>query len=138
MDQTRLQKLLSEKGYSVTRQRLLVFNKLRGAEEPVTVTHLATSLHDIDKASVYRTVELFEKIGIIHRVWSGFKSKIELSDEFSAHHHHFTCLDCGKTIGLESEVLENNLREFETEHGFKLTQHSVELSGYCRACLAVK
>lgn len=135
MDKTRLQKLLSEKGFSVTRQRLSVFNKLRDAKEPVTVTHLTTLLGDIDKASVYRTVELFEKNGIIHRVWSGFKSKIELSDEFSAHHHHFTCLKCGKTIGLESETLENNLKEFETEYGFKLTQHSVELSGYCQTCL---
>ena len=138
MDKTRLQKLLQDKGYSITRQRLLVFTTLRAASEPITITQLTKQLTNVDKASVYRTVELFEKIGIIHRVWSGFKSKIELSDEFSAHHHHFTCLTCNRTIGLESEALENNLKEFETEHNFKLTQHSVELSGYCQSCLATK
>ena len=130
----RLGKLLGEQGYSVTSQRTRVFEALRKAEEPITIIELADRLKNVDKVSVYRTIDLFEKVGVTHRVWTGFKSKIELSEAFSAHHHHFTCIKCGKTIGLKSEKLENHLKDFEQEHDFELVQHSVELSGYCVDC----
>lgn len=130
----RLKQVLSENGYSVTSQRLRVFNELQKADEPMTVVDLAGRLTNVDRVSSYRTIELFEKIGIIHRVWTGFKNKVELSEAFSSHHHHFTCIKCGKSTGLKSELLERELKNFETEHGFKLVQHSVELNGYCANC----
>lgn len=131
---SRLEKILKENGRSVTRQRLMVFNVLREIDQPITTVELAKKLPGLDKVSVYRTVELFENIGLIHRIWHGFKSKVELSEAFSPHHHHFTCVKCGKIIGLKSDKLERDLAEFESEHGFKLTHHSVELSGYCTDC----
>lgn len=134
MDTSRLKKLLREQGYSITKQRLHIFETLQKTEEPITVVQLSKSLKKVDTVSVYRAIELFEKIGIVQRVWSGFKSKVELSESFSSHHHHFTCLQCGKTIGLKSEMLEADLKTFELEHGFTLIQHSVELSGYCAQC----
>ena len=127
-------KILRENGYSITSQRLSVFDALQQIDDPITITQLADKLTDMDRVSVYRTVELFEKVGIVHRLWTGFKSKIELSENFSPHHHHFTCLECDETIGLNSEVLEKDLKDFECEYGFELTQHSVELSGYCTKC----
>lgn len=130
----KLAKILREAGYSVTEPRVAVFECLRAIAEPISTTELAKTISTIDRVSVYRTVELFEKIGIIHRVWTGFKSKVELSDAFSPHHHHFTCLKCGKTVGLKSDKLEEALHEFEAQHGFNLTHHSVELSGYCSSC----
>lgn len=134
----RLKKLLSQKGYSITMPRLKVFEALQEAHHPTTVTQLSNTLKDVDRVSIYRTIELFEKIGIVHRVWTGFKSKIELSDAFSSHHHHFTCVKCGKTIGLESDKLETVLKDFGQEYNFELTHHSVELSGYCGSCLNSK
>lgn len=130
----RLGSLLRDNGYSLTHQRIQVFEALTKYEEPVTVVQLARNLSNVDKVSVYRTVDVFEKIGVIHRVWTGFKSKIELSDIFSSHHHHFICIKCGKTIGLESEKLEQDLKDFEQKYGFELIQHSVELSGHCQSC----
>lgn len=130
----KLQRLLTDKGYSVTRQRLAVFEVLLRANTPLSTVRLADQLSEVDKASVYRTVELFEEIGIAQRVWTGFKSKVELSDAFSPHHHHFTCVNCGKVIGVVSDRFEAELKELENKHGFKLTRHSIELSGYCSDC----
>lgn len=130
----RFKKLLAQHGHSVTKPRLAVFKALLDSKDPLAVTQLAEQLPDIDRVSVYRTIELFEKITIVQRVWSGFKSRIELSEAFSPHHHHFTCSRCGDTIGLHSVQLENDLSQLEAVHGFKLTHHSIELSGYCANC----
>ena len=135
MDQLeRCKRLLAQQGYSITRPRLAVFEVLLAAEDPLAITDIARELIDIDRVSVYRTIDLFEKVGIVQKVWSGFKSKIELSETFSPHHHHFTCTKCGNTIGLHSEKLEADLAALESQHGFKLLQHSIELSGYCANC----
>ena len=118
----------------MTEPRQVVFEVLQNANKPMRVTDLAKLIEKVDKVSVYRTVDLFEKIGVTHRVWTGFKSKVELSDAFSPHHHHFMCLECGKTLGIKSEKLEDDLCSMEKEYGFKLTQHSIELSGFCGDC----
>lgn len=130
----KLEKLLRNRGKSITKPREAVFGALQASKEPLSVTDLVSSLENVDKASVYRTVELFESVGIINRVWTGFKSKIELSEEFSVHHHHFTCRKCGRMSSFESEELEKSLEELENKNDFKLTHHSVELSGYCSVC----
>lgn len=134
---TRLKKILEQHGRSVTRQRLRAFTALQEADEPITTVQLATRLSGLDKVSVYRTVELFQEIGIVHRVWTGFKSKIELAEAFSTHHHHFSCTKCGATIAVESQPLEKSLHDLESKHGFELTQHSVELSGFCAKCHSI-
>lgn len=131
---TDVRTLLASHGYSLTAPRQTVFDELKKLHKPVTVVELAKRLPEVDRVSVYRTVDVFEKIGVARRVWTGFKSKIELSEEFSSHHHHFACLKCGKTIDLESEELERSMKAFETRHGFTLVQHSVELTGYCADC----
>jgi len=130
----KLRKTLKANGHSVTKARLNTFAALVAAHHPITVVELAEKLATVDKVSVYRSVELFETIGVIHKVWTGFKSKIELSEIFSAHHHHFSCILCGQTESIKSPVLEDSLHNLEVEHGFELRQHSVELSGHCNKC----
>ncbi len=131
---TDIRTLLTTHGYSLTTPRQAVFDKLKKIAEPVTIVELARQLPKIDKVSVYRTIDVFEEIGIVDRVWTGFKSKVELCEEFSSHHHHFTCLKCGKTVDLESEELERSMKALEASHGFMLLQHSIELAGYCKDC----
>lgn len=130
----KLKQLLRDRGYSTTRPRLLVFDRLQKSKGPVSVAELASQLKEIDNASTYRTIGLFESAGIIQRVWTGFKSKVELSEKFSSHHHHFTCHSCGKVISFDSKGLEDSLAKLEKTEGFKLTHHSVELSGFCESC----
>jgi Fe2+ or Zn2+ uptake regulation protein len=71
---------------------------------------------------------------VVDRVWNGFKSRIELSDAFSPHHHHFTCVSCASTVGVESDEIETALQKLENSNGFSLTHHSIELRGFCENC----
>lgn len=130
----KLKSLLKNQGYSVTRPRTIVFGVLNEAHEALTVAQIIEKSAGIDMVSVYRTLQLFEKTGVVHRIWNGFKSKIELSEDFLPHHHHFTCRRCGSSMAIESDDLERSLHALEGVYGFDLKQHSVELSGYCSKC----
>lgn len=125
---------LAHVGLKVTRQRRLVFMALleKGA---LTTPEIATLLSaSVDRATVYRTLETFEKIKLVDRIWDGWKSKIELSDAFITHHHHATCSSCGKGMRIESDELENTLRSIANGLKFTMNSHTVELYGLCESC----
>lgn len=130
--------ILQRAGYSATKARKAVFAILE-TSEPLTMHELIVRAKDIDRASVYRTIELFEKLGIAHRLHIGWKYKIELTNEYQPHHHHITCLKCGKSQSfLENVSLENNLHNISEEHGFTLKNHLIELQGLCNNCTSSK
>ena len=96
--------------------------------------NLVERLAHIDRASVYRTVELFERLGIAQRLYTGWKYKIELTDKFTAHHHHLTCTSCGKTIAMGEHELETFIEQIARRHGLTPTAHQIEVQGICREC----
>lgn len=95
---------------------------------------LVAKCSGVDRASVYRTVTLFERLSIVQKLHIGWKYKIELTDQFAIHHHHLTCLCCGKTIVLQPESLERFVETLATQYEFQPTAHQIELQGYCRRC----
>lgn len=129
----RFENTLRAAKYSHTAPRRVVFEALLSG--PATPARLSESLSSkVDKASVYRTVQLFEQLGIVNRVWQGFKSHIELSEIFLPHHHHAVCQRCGAVADIASPELEQVLARLARQHGFLTVDHSVELSGYCGEC----
>lgn len=129
--------ILKDSGYSVTEQRLYIFQILEG-KEPLTMFELYTIARGkLDRASVYRTVALFEKLGIVQRVNIGWKYKIELSDRFAEHHHHLTCLNCHKVIPISEQELEAFINGLANSYHFKPIDHQVEVQGYCETCAAL-
>jgi Fur family transcriptional regulator, ferric uptake regulator len=132
-----LREALKSKGLSVTKTRQQVFNALADSDT-LTMNQLTRKLiHKMDRATVYRTIELFEKLGIVNRVQIGWKYKLELSEKFAGHHHHATCMQCGTVIAFEEDPnLESDIHALAEGLGFKLTSHSLELRGLCPACRA--
>lgn len=126
---------LKEAGYSVTKPREIVFSALLSGR-PRSMRELTLDLSSvIDRASIYRTVALFEKLGIVTRVQTGWKYKIELSDRFTPHHHHMTCQSCGRDISFdEPEDLDLLINKVASQHGFVAKNHTLEISGLCSQC----
>ena len=126
--------ILRDNGYSTTKTRQAVFAAL-SSHKPLSMHELVERCSDIDRASVYRSVALFEEIGIVHRLYTGWKYTIELSDRFGLHHHHATCSRCGKIISLEEDTaLESALRRLADKHSFVISGHEIELTGLCNNC----
>jgi Fur family transcriptional regulator, ferric uptake regulator len=128
--------LLKSSGNSVTKARLAVFDSLVG-QEPISMAELVKRAGRIDRASVYRAVELFEQLHIVQRVNFGWKYKIELSDKFTAHHHHATCTNCERTVAMNEQMLEHFIDQLARQYGFAPTAHQIEIQGLCKDCQLV-
>ena len=122
-------------GYSVTKTRLTVFKVLLNSEALRMNEIVQLSAPAINRASVYRTIDLFEKLGIVQRVQHGWKYTIELTDTYHHHHHHMRCLSCHKLFTIEGDThLEIDLKKLAAAQHFTMTQHTVEIQGYCKIC----
>jgi len=95
---------------------------------------LTTKVPDIDRATVYRVIKLFEKLNVVQRLHTGWKYKLELSDTFAEHHHHMTCTHCNKTIAMNERELEQLVDRLAKQHAFTPTTHQIEIQGICKDC----
>lgn len=122
-------------GYSITKSRKAVFMTLLD-REPQAIGEITRSLNGVvDRASIYRALTLFESLGIVERLAFGWKYKFELSDTFAAHHHHATCIRCGKIVLFEeSDVIKLELKKQAEAVGFFETNHQLEVRGICATC----
>jgi Fur family ferric uptake transcriptional regulator len=132
---TLLQKLLKDSSYSMTAPRKLVC-ELLWDQEPLSMHDLTErSRGKIDRASLYRTVGLFERLGLVRRIYIGWKYKVELSDVFTHHHHHISCLDCGKIVAItEDTEIEQLIHALSDRYGFTAPSHQLEVTGCCPEC----
>ncbi|ASP48703.1 ferric iron uptake transcriptional regulator [Cognaticolwellia beringensis] len=85
---------------------------------------------EIGLATVYRVLNQFDDAGIVTRHhFEGGKSVFELSHK--KHHDHLVCLNCGKVIEFEDDVIEQRQEDVAKLHKVKLTNHSLYLYGEC-------
>lgn len=130
-----LEYILKKEKHHITVHRRAVFKMLYG-KKPLSMHELHQELkHTMDRTSIYRTIELFEKLGIIHRIQIGWKYKIELSDIFVAHHHHIRCLKCGRIIELaEDKRIEALIADIAATNNIQNPVHQLEIQGSCNDC----
>lgn len=131
---TKLKQTLKQSGSSATKSRVAIFDSIR-QHGPVGTGVLIKDVGKIaDRATVYRALELFEKLGIINRIWYGPEPLVELSEVFTPHHHHALCQNCGRAIDIVSSELESVLSALAKKSHFLALGHTVELTGYCERC----
>lgn len=131
-----LKTTLKQAGLSLTKPRLIVFELLEG-QPPLTMSELTRRASGLlDRATLYRTVATFEKIGIVNRVHMGWKYNLELAETFAHHHHHLSCLSCGRLVALTEPEAEQLIENLAGRHGFSVVQHQLEIQGHCRDCQA--
>ncbi len=126
--------ILRANKYSLTQSRLVVAKTLL-ANRSITMASLLKEVDGrTDRASVYRTIDLFEKLHIINRIYTGWKYRIELSQQFN-HHHHATCEICQKnTVLAHDQKLEDALTHLAESINFDMHAHQLELIGICDSC----
>ncbi len=130
----RFKKQLQAGGYRITAPRMRMFGYLQN-HPALTMKQLIELIDQHDQVTVYRNVDLFEKLGIITKVQIGRSVKIELSDMFAHHHHHMACVNCGKVYVLkDNPAIERQIAKISQASGFKPTDHSLEIRGLCKNC----
>lgn len=130
-----------KEGYKLTTQRRAILNviienhdKHLNPEEVYDIVRV--KYPEIGIATVYRTLQLLEKLNIIYRLnFDDGYNRYELNHNSEGHHHHhLICLKCGKVMEVELDLLENLENEIESENGFKIVDHNVKFFGYCTDC----
>ena len=129
-----LEKLLHSSGNRLTAPRQAVFEALQNATEPLSLAQLSEQVGQVDRTSIYRTLELYESLHIIEIVHVGWKKRYELASPFKPHHHHLQCTQCHELIELKTPELEQLIDQLAATHGYQLSSHHIELHGICPSC----
>lgn len=128
--------ILKSNGYSATKSRQAIFNSLIALHHPATLKEIQLLVSSqVDRSSVYRTIDLFVKLNIARRVQIKWKDQFELSEIFLPHHHHIFCEICGKVEELHiSDTIESELAKSIASTGYVQASHQLEVSGICHDC----
>jgi len=108
-------------GLRITLQRRLICQVLAGAPDEhlsaIDIAERAGSPDPIDVSTVYRTLEVFEELGVVHHVHLGHGPGIyHLSDR--SDHHHLVCEKCGRVVDLPADTLEESFTGIIRDYGF--------------------
>ena len=121
-----------ERGVRLTDQRKLVAKVMSESHDHPDVDELHKRVNKIDSkisiATVYRTVKLFEEVGIIAKHdFKGGKARYEELSE--SHHDHLIDIKSGEIIEFVDEEIEKLQKKVAEKLGYKLVDHRLELYG---------
>jgi Fur family ferric uptake transcriptional regulator len=137
-----IRRLLTRRGYRLTRPRQAVLDVLATGREPRTVAqiHRGLGAERANLVSVYRTVKLLGEIGLVRATdATDGQRRYELAEPFTSHHHHLICRRCGHIEDLEGCLLEARVlgrlgRQVRQTHRFRVTDHELRFFGVCVRC----
>lgn len=132
---------LQKEGYKLTTQRRAILNTIvDNHDEHLSCDDVYNIVKkdypDLGIATVYRTLQLFEKLNIVYKLnFDDGCSRYELNlGSENHHHHHLICLNCGKVQEVKLDLLEALEEEIENEGQFTIVDHNVKFYGYCSEC----
>ncbi|MDR2862575.1 MAG: transcriptional repressor [Puniceicoccales bacterium] len=125
---------LRARALRITEPRKAMLHILATTTTPVSVENLHHTLGNgtADLVTVYRSIEAFEKAGIVqrHPLESG-KNLYSLTNH--AHHHHIMCRECGRIDNIDGCAAERFEKEAR-KLGYKKISHVFEIYGVCESC----
>lgn len=130
MDTSQIHDLLSSTGHKLTAPRKHITKWLSNHEGIFSASELCAALKTLDKVSVYRTLELFCDLDIIHPVTSLHGEQHFEIHQQTKHHHHIVCTACEKNECIPCDIPKKKFTSFKNVH------HSVVFTGLCNPCTA--
>ena len=116
----------------MTDQRRTIATILDSVIDHPDVEELYGRINKVDKsislATVYRTVKLFEELGILEKLEFG-DGRARYEDADREHHDHLINVQNGEVIELVNSDIEKLQEKIAQELGFKLLGHKLELYG---------
>ncbi|WP_025157992.1 Fur family transcriptional regulator [Leifsonia aquatica] len=122
-----------------TWQREAVREALSSTEGFISAQSLHLSLHEtgspIGLATVYRALADLAAEGDADSLQSPEGESLYRACT-GGHHHHLICRNCGLTVEIEADAVEEWARAAAAAHGFTQAQHVVDVFGLCENCSA--
>ena len=89
----------------------------------------------VGRASIYRTLEQLDELGLVHRLDLGTGiATYEPAEPSGEHHHHLLCDRCGRVVPFHDTDLERAIAKVTRQSNFDVSAHDVTLHGLCPRC----
>ncbi len=123
-----------------TTGRRAIIELLVGAGQPVSIGDIAERLPELPRSSAYRHLVDLQVAGVVRRVAANDEfARYELEEEFTEHHHHFLCIDCGTVIDVTpppafERTIAAAVDQLAEVQGFEPQGHRLDILGLCGDC----
>jgi Fur family transcriptional regulator, ferric uptake regulator len=129
--------MLRADGDRVSAARRLVLEALFAADGPVSADAIADGLDGqhtpLDRTSVYRNLEHFEKLGIVHHVHAGHGAGLYVLAG-SGEHEYLVCERCHRVEAVEPKVLDAARSAIQRAAGYRARFSHFPIHGLCSTC----
>lgn len=125
----------------ITPQRELIFKLLAQSKEHPTAEFLFEKLkHELPAVSlntVYKTLDLFERKGLVKRFIINIGENVYHYDANTLPHAHIICINCGRVDDINGEIahLMDKLKNKAAENtDYRIMSTDLYLYGICPVC----
>jgi Fur family transcriptional regulator, ferric uptake regulator len=130
------------KGIRLTAQRRALIATIQEATTHLDAENLLRLARErdpnINRATVYRTIEMLKKLGMIDELdlmhLNGERHYYEVKTRQD--HLHLACSECGEIIEFATPAFERLKREIAAKNNFEIQVMRLEVGGLCSACAA--
>ena len=128
---------LRKLGYRLTPQRIMILEAVERADSHISAEEIYTQVHRrypyINISTVYRTLELLEKLGLVIKTDFG-EGRVRYHPVDKGHHHHLVCQECGAIIDIDESTLARLQDVLLARYNFSASLKHVAIFGLCSNC----
>lgn len=133
-----IEDLLKKSSLKNTKQRYTILSIIESTKEPITAEEIFKQLViddcKINLSTVYRTLHALTNKNVLLKILKGDgTAAYELND--LSHNHYITCSMCNSSVLIDSCPVKELSEMVSKNTGFKVTGHSLQLTGICSKCL---
>lgn len=134
-------KTLRGSGLRATPTRRAIIDVLRTTNSHMTASEIIRSLNvaakTYDQSTIYRGLSDLGRVGLIA------ESRMSPGDTVyewisQSNHHHLRCANCGRTMLLDTQLVQEFISKVHSRHGFHVNATHLIVSGTEHACPADK
>ena len=128
---------LSELGYRLTPQRVMVLSAIEDSDDHISAEEIYAQIvakyPQVNISTVYRTLELLKRLGLVTETDLG-GGRVRYHSVEKGHHHHLVCQECGAIIDLDESVLASVKDTLRREYKFIADLRHLAVFGHCVNC----
>ena len=128
---------LRKLGYRLTPQRIMILEAVERADSHISAEEIYTQVHRrypyMNISTVYRTLELLEKLGLVIKTDFG-EGRVRYHPVDKGHHHHLVCQECGAIIDIDESTLARLQDVLLARYNFSASLKHVAIFGLCGDC----
>ena len=134
----KFKEFLTSKSLKFTAERQAILDRVFANHKHFEADELLVDLRlndiKVSKATIYRTLSLLVKSGLLREVIFGERHAHYEHVYGHEHHDHLVCNNCGKVIEFVEHKIEMLQEEVCKKNKFEAESHRLQIQGLCEDC----